>query len=140
MELFLIILFSYLMGSIPFGYILTKIFLKKDIRKIGSGNIGATNALRTGNKILGYSTLSLDILKAIIPILLIIGFKTRIAATLMFLFTLIVSIIFHSDFSNNMQIIAFLKNLSISGGFLIIASYEAKKFTIDYYLKYKKLK
>ena len=76
----------------------------------------------------------------IVPILLIIGFKTRIAATLMFLFTLIVSIIFHSDFSNNMQIIAFLKNLSISGGFLIIASYEAKKFTIDYYLKYKKLK
>ena len=59
------------MGSIPFGFLLTKIFLKKDIRKIGSGNIGATNALRTGNKILGYSTLSLDILKAIIPILLI---------------------------------------------------------------------
>ena len=45
----------------------------------------------------------------IVPILLIIGFKTRIAATLMFLFTLIVSIIFHSDFSNNMQIIAFFK-------------------------------
>ena len=42
------------------------------------------------------------------------------------------------DFIDNMQIIAFLKNLSISGGFLIIASYEAKKFTIDYYLKYKK--
>ena len=59
------------MGSIPFGFLLTKIFLKKDIRKIGSGNIGATNALRTGNKILGYSTLSLDILKAIFPILLI---------------------------------------------------------------------
>ena len=59
------------MGSIPFGFILTKIFLKKDIRKIGSGNIGATNALRTGNKILGYSTLSLDILKAIFPTLLI---------------------------------------------------------------------
>ena len=59
------------MGSIPFGFILTKIFLKKDIRNIGSGNIGATNALRTGNKVLGYSTLSLDILKAIFPILLI---------------------------------------------------------------------
>ena len=52
---------SYLIGSIPFGFILTKIFLKKDIRQIGSGNIGATNALRTGNKILGYSTLALDI-------------------------------------------------------------------------------
>ena len=56
------------MGSIPFGYILTKIFLKKDIREIGSGNIGATNALRTGNKSIGYFTLALDILKAIIPV------------------------------------------------------------------------
>ena len=61
----------YLMGSITFGFILTKIFLKKDIREIGSGNIGATNALRTGNKVLGYSTLVLDILKAIIPVLYI---------------------------------------------------------------------
>ena len=60
---------SYLMGSIPFGFILTKIFLKKDIREIGSGNIGATNALRTGNKVLGYTTLILDILKAIIPVI-----------------------------------------------------------------------
>ncbi len=57
------------MGSIPFGFILTKIFLKKDIREIGSGNIGATNALRTGNKIIGYSTLVLDIAKAIIPVI-----------------------------------------------------------------------
>ena len=60
---------SYLMGSIPFGLILTKIFLKKDIREIGSGNIGATNALRTGNKLIGYSTLILDIAKAIIPVI-----------------------------------------------------------------------
>ncbi len=80
------------------------------------------------------------IFELIIPILLIIGFKTRIAAASMFIFTLLVSIIFHSDFTNDMQIMAFLKNLSISGGFLIIASYEAKKFTLDYYLKYKKLK
>jgi len=68
-ELFLIILVSYLFGSIPFGLLLTKIFLKKDIREIGSGNIGATNVLRAGNKILGYSTLVLDILKAVLPIL-----------------------------------------------------------------------
>ena len=74
----------------------------------------------------------------IIPILLIIGFKTRVAAMLMFSFTIIVSIIFHTDFSNHMQLIAFLKNFSIAGGFLIIASYEAKMCTIDYYLKYKK--
>ena len=59
------------MGSIPFGYIITKIFLKKDIREIGSGNIGATNALRTGNKFIGYSTLTFDILKAIITVIYI---------------------------------------------------------------------
>ena len=69
MELFTIGIISYLMGSIPFGLILTKIFLKKDIRDIGSGNIGATNALRTGNKFIGYSTLILDIVKAVIPVL-----------------------------------------------------------------------
>ena len=59
------------MGSIPFGYILTKIFLKKDIRDLGSGNIGATNALRTGNKFIGYTTLFFDIVKAIIPVVYI---------------------------------------------------------------------
>jgi len=69
MEHFTIGIISYLMGSIPFGFILTKIFLKKDIRGIGSGNIGATNALRTGNKLIGYTTLILDISKAIIPVI-----------------------------------------------------------------------
>jgi glycerol-3-phosphate acyltransferase PlsY len=71
MELILVISISYLMGSIPFGLILTKIFLKKDIREIGSGNIGATNVLRTGNKTIGYLTLVLDVLKAIIPVIYI---------------------------------------------------------------------
>ena len=71
MEYIIITLISYLMGSIPFGFILAKIFLKKDIRNIGSGNIGATNALRTGNKSIGYATLSLDIFKAILPVLYI---------------------------------------------------------------------
>ena len=59
------------MGSIPFGLILTKIFLKKDIREVGSGNIGATNVLRTGNKTIGYLTLVLDVLKAVLPVLYI---------------------------------------------------------------------
>ena len=71
MELILIIFCSYIMGSIPFGYLLTKFFLKKDIRDIGSGNIGATNALRAGNKLIGYSTLTLDILKAFLPVIFI---------------------------------------------------------------------
>ena len=71
MEYLIIALGSYLIGSIPFGFILTKIFLKKDIRDIGSGNIGATNALRTGKKSLGYGTLILDITKAILPVLFV---------------------------------------------------------------------
>jgi len=69
MEIIVISILSYLMGSIPFGFILTKIFLKKDIRNIGSGNIGATNALRTGNKFLGYGTLFFDVIKAVIPVI-----------------------------------------------------------------------
>jgi len=71
MEYFAIGIISYLMGSIPFGLILTRVFLKKDIRDIGSGNIGATNALRTGNKLIGYTTLILDISKAIIPVIFV---------------------------------------------------------------------
>ena len=69
MDIFFIGIISYLMGSIPFGFILTKIVIKKDIREIGSGNIGATNALRTGNKSIGYATLILDILKAVAPVI-----------------------------------------------------------------------
>ena len=69
MEILIISILSYLIGSIPFGFILTKFFLKKDIRNIGSGNIGATNVLRTGNKSIGYTTLFLDVIKAVIPII-----------------------------------------------------------------------
>ncbi|MDB3888745.1 glycerol-3-phosphate 1-O-acyltransferase PlsY [Candidatus Pelagibacter sp.] len=69
MDIIIIGIISYLIGSIPFGFILTKFFLKKDIRKIGSGNIGATNALRAGNKIIGYTTLFFDITKAVVPVL-----------------------------------------------------------------------
>ena len=71
MEYLIVAISCYLLGSIPFGFLLTKIFLKKDIRDIGSGNIGATNVLRTGNKLIAYTTLILDITKAIIPIIYI---------------------------------------------------------------------
>jgi glycerol-3-phosphate acyltransferase PlsY len=71
MDILFVGITCYLLGSIPFGFILTKIFLKKDIRDIGSGNIGATNALRTGNKFIGYTTLFFDIIKAVIPVIYI---------------------------------------------------------------------
>ena len=70
MDIIIVILFSYLSGSIPFGLILTKIFGDQDIRNIGSGNIGATNVLRTGNKFLAGLTLVLDILKGYIPVVI----------------------------------------------------------------------
>ena len=71
MDYIITALISYLFGSIPFGYLFTKILLKKDIRNVGSGNIGATNVLRTGNKSLGYLTLVLDIAKAVVPVIYI---------------------------------------------------------------------
>ena len=70
MDVLAVILFSYFSGSIPFGLILTKFFGNQDIRNIGSGNIGATNVLRTGNKYLAALTLLLDILKGFIPVII----------------------------------------------------------------------
>ena len=63
LDIVYVFFYSYLLGSIPFGLIITKIFLKKDIRSIGSGNIGTTNVLRTGKKSLAIITLLLDALK-----------------------------------------------------------------------------
>ena len=68
LNLITVALYSYFLGSIPFGLILTKIFLKKDIREVGSGNIGTTNVLRTGNKYLAALTLLFDLLKGYISV------------------------------------------------------------------------
>ena len=80
LNLIIIASYSYLLGSIPFGLILTKIFLKKDIREVGSGNIGTTNVLRTGNKILAITTLILDLLKGYLSIFItLIYFENQIS-------------------------------------------------------------
>jgi glycerol-3-phosphate acyltransferase PlsY len=68
LEILYIFLYSYFLGSIPFGLILTKFFTNKDLRELGSGNIGATNVLRTGEKILGGATLILDGLKGYVTV------------------------------------------------------------------------
>ena len=73
----------------------------------------------------------------IFPILLIIGYKTKISAFAMFIFTIVVTVIFHSDLGDQTQQMAFLKNLAIAGGFLIIFTNEPKVCTLDYYLKNK---
>ena len=78
------------------------------------------------------------ILEIVFPILLIVGYKTRFSASIMALFTLTVAIIFHTNFENQMELIIFLKDFAIAGGFLIIAANEPKICSIDYYLKSKK--
>jgi len=70
LDILYVIAYSYLLGSIPFGLIITKIFLGKDIRNIGSGNIGTTNVLRTGKKSLAAATLLFDVLKGYVSILI----------------------------------------------------------------------
>jgi len=75
------------------------------------------------------------ILEILFPILLIIGYKTRISASIMALFTLAVAIIFHTEFQNQIELIFFLKDIAIAGGFLIIAANEPKICSIDYMLK-----
>lgn len=77
MMLFLMVLMAYVSGSIPYGLILSKIFLNVDVRKIGSGNIGTTNVLRTGHKGLAAATLLCDVLKGILPVCIVrlMGFE-----------------------------------------------------------------
>ncbi len=70
LDIFYVFVFSYLLGSIPFGLIITKIFLGKDIRDIGSGNIGSTNVLRTGKKSLAAATLLFDVFKGYVSIII----------------------------------------------------------------------
>ena len=86
-------------------------------------------------EILFFTSLILEIL---FPLLIIVGYKTRISASIMSLFTLTVAIIFHTNFQNEMELIFFLKDLAIAGGFLIIATNDPKICSIDYFLKSKK--
>ena len=70
LEIIIVLFYSYFLGSIPFGLIITKIFLNQDIRNVGSGNIGTTNVLRTGKKSLAIGTLILDILKGYLSVII----------------------------------------------------------------------
>ena len=72
------------------------------------------------------------VVEILFPILLIIGYQTRFSALILSLFTLTLAIIFHTDFSDQMQLISFLKNIAIAGGFLIIFVRGAGKFSLDY--------
>ena len=78
------------------------------------------------------------ILEILFPLLLIVGYKTRWAASIMALFTFTVAIIFHTDFSEGMQLVFFLKDIAIAGGFMIIVAYGPGKISLDHYFNSKK--
>ena len=78
------------------------------------------------------------VLEILFPLLLIVGYRTKWAAAVMALFTFAVAIIFHTDFSEGMQMIFFLKDLAIAGGFLIIVAYGPSKISLDHYFNSKK--
>ena len=82
----------------------------------------------------GYLLIPAIIIEILFPILLIIGYKTRLSAIVLSLFTILLAVIFHTDFSNQMQLTAFLKNFAIAGGFLIIFVRGAGKYSIDHKL------
>ena len=77
------------------------------------------------------------ILEILFPLFLIVGYKTKWAASIMALFTFTVTIVFHTDFSESMQLILFLKNIAIVGGFMIIVAYGPGKISLDHYFKSK---
>ena len=115
---------------------ISSLFIVEAIRKFFSPDEGMIYMSDYGvPEILFYPSL---IFEFVVPLILIAGFKTRFFASLLFLFVLSVTVIFHTDFSNNMQMISFLKNLAIMGGLLIIISNKPQMCSIDYYLKSKK--
>ena len=77
------------------------------------------------------------VLEILFPLLLIVGYKTKWAASVMALFTFTVAIIFHTDFSEGIQMMLFLKDIAIAGGFMIIIAYGPSKISLDYYFKLK---
>ena len=86
----------------------------------------------------GYLAIPAIILEILFPLLLIIGYQTKIAALVMAVFTIIVAIIFHTNFDDQMQFITFFKDIAIAGGFIIIFVNGAGKFSVDYKLKSNK--
>jgi len=86
----------------------------------------------------GYLIAPAILTEIIFPILLIVGYKTKISALVLASFSIILALIFHNDFSNDMQLIAFLKNFAIAGGFFIIFTYGPGKYSVDNMLKTKK--
>ena len=109
---------------------LSTIFLIEGISKIF--NYGGTIEYMENFNVSGTLIIPAIIVEIVFPILLIIGYQTRFSAFVLSLFTLALAVIFHTDFSDQIQVISFLKNIAIAGGFLIILFRGAGKYSIDH--------
>ena len=113
--------------------LLSAIFLINGIGKIF--NYEATIQYMENFDVPDYLIIPAITVEILFPILLIIGYYTKFSALVLSLFTLVLAVIFHTDFSNQMQLMSFLKNIAIAGGFLIIFVYGPGKYSIDHKLK-----
>ena len=112
--------------------LLSAIFLINGIGKIF--NYEGTIQYMENFDVPGYLIIPAITVEILFPILLIIGYYTKFSALVLSLFTLVLAVIFHTDFSNQMQLISFLKNIAIAGGFLIIFVRGSGKYSIDHKL------
>mgnify|MGYP001345002928 FL=1 len=100
-----------------------------------SGTVGWMESFGVPGFLLG-PTIGLEI---ILPLFVIIGYQTKLSSILLALFSIITAVIFHSDFSDQMQLIAFLKNIGLAGGFIFLAAHGAKEWAVDNKKKYVRL-
>ena len=111
---------------------LSTIFLLEGINKIF--NYEGTIEFMESFNVPEFLAIPTIILEILFPLLLIIGYQTKLSALVLAIFTLATALIFHTDFTNQMQLISFLKNFAIAGGFLIIFVNDAGKYSIDHKL------
>ena len=105
------------------------VFLLSGFSKIG--NYDGTVGWMESFGLPGFLLIPAIILEIVAPILIVIGYQTRIAAGALSLFCIATAIIFHTDFSDQMQFIAFMKNLALAGGFLFLVVNGAKGYCLD---------
>ena len=111
---------------------LSTIFLIEGMNKIF--NYESTIEYMENFNVPEYLAIPAIIVEILFPLLLIVGYQTKISALALAIFTLATALIFHTDFTNQMQLISFLKNFAIAGGFLIIFVNDAGKYSIDHKL------
>ena len=114
---------------------LSTIFLLEGINKIF--NYEGTIEFMESFNVPEFLAIPTIILEILFPLLLIIGYQTKICALVLAIFTLTTALIFHTDFSESMQMMLFLKDLAIAGGFMIIIAYGPGKISLDHYFKPK---